>query len=181
MVERIGETHAAVGTLDRDDLRAGWQHALGGLLDRGDVHGLLAGRAARLLLDAGALDADAARMRLARALSRGADAAGSAAWVQGFLERSGLVLLHDPALLGLVDDWLAGVGGETFDALLPVLRRTFGSFDLGERRQIGDRVRQDGRVGGEAGSAGDVDVERAAAALPVVLTLLGRTPVREAA
>jgi hypothetical protein len=176
MVERIGETHAAVGTLDREDLRAGWHHALGGLLDRGDVHGLVRGRAARLLLDAGTLDAGTARTRLARALSRGADAASSAAWVQGFLERSGLVLLHDPALLGLVDDWLAGVGGESFDALLPVLRRTFGSFDLGERRQIGERVRQEGRPGAGAGAAGDVDEERAAAALPVVLALLGRTP-----
>jgi hypothetical protein len=52
------------------------------------------------------------------------------------------------------------------------LRRTFGAFDAGERRAIGERV-----AGGRAESADAVpaiDAERAAAPLETLGALLGR-------
>jgi hypothetical protein len=112
-------------------------------------------------------------------LSPGHDAAGAAAWIEGFLGRSGLVLLHDDTLLQIIDGWLANVGAGTFTQVLPVLRRAFSTFPAGERRQIGERVRRLGGPGpgstgpGAAGPADDLDPERAALVLPVLRLILG--------
>ena len=110
--DHIDAVHAAVALLD-DDAAA---RALAGprwrrLAARRDLHGLLAGRLTRLLLDAGRLDADEVRRRLRLPLTVGTPPAHAAAWVEGFLAGGGLLLVHDDALLALVDDWLAGIAG----------------------------------------------------------------------
>lgn len=172
MVRRIDAVHGALAALDRDDLRADWTAALGGLAVRAGLHGLVAGRACRLLHDGGALDGAEVRRRLGLALSRGGDPAGGAAWLEGFLESSGLVLVHDPDLLAVIDGWVASVGGDTFEALLPLLRRTFSTFAAAERRQIATLVKR-GRARATAAAEDDLDVARAEAALPVLSLLLG--------
>ena len=172
MVHRIDAVHAAIATLDRGDLRAGWLAALRGVVDRPDVHGLIAGRACRLLHDAATLAAEDVRRRLGLALSRGADPATGAAWVEGFLEASGLVLVHDPELLAVVDGWVASVPSPAFDELLPLLRRTFSAFPVGERRQIAELVRRGVSGGSATADDGGLDRARAEAVLPVITLLL---------
>ncbi len=149
--------------------------AVDGLARRSGLHGLVAGRACRLLHDAGNVDGAEIRQRLGRALSRGADPADGAAWLEGFLESSGLVLVHDPSLLAAIDAWVATVGADTFDALLPLLRRTFSTFAAGERRQIGALVKRGVGERPAAHAVGDEDLDRARAeaALPVITLLLG--------
>ena len=175
MVRRIDAVHGAIATLDREDLRAMWIAALGGLAERTGLHGLIAGRACRLLHDAGALDGAEVRRRLGLALSRGGDPSDGAAWLEGLLENSGLVLVHDPALLGVVDGWVSAAGSETFEALLPLLRRTFSTFAVGERRQIATLVKRAGAATAAAADDADDDLdrERAEAVLPVLTLLLG--------
>ncbi len=51
-------------------------------------------------------------------------------------DRDAMILVHDAALLDVVDRWVAGVAAETFDDLLPLLRRTFSAFSTAERRSI---------------------------------------------
>lgn len=171
MVGRIDAVHDALATLDRDDLRVSWLGAIGGLADRGGLHGLVAGRCCRLLRDARSLGSDEVRRRLSRALSRGSDPAAGAAWLEGFLESSGLVLVHDPGLLAVVDGWVAAVDGDTFDELLPLLRRTFSTYSAGERRQIGGLVQSSGGAAVVVAET-DVDRDRAESALPVLTLLL---------
>ncbi len=115
---------------------------------------------------------DGARL-LSRALSAGTPPATGAAFVEGFLGGSGTVLLHDAALLGLVDGWLARLPGTAFGDVVALLRRTFGSFEVGERHRIGELVagRGDGRAAAPFGW--DLDPGRAAAAAATVRTLLG--------
>jgi hypothetical protein len=173
MTRRIGTVHGALALLGRDDLRGPWLAALRTLIDRAGLHALVAGRACRLLHDAGTLPEGEAATRLSRALSRGADPAAGAAWLEGFLEGSGIVLVHDEALLSIVDGWLEHVPAAAFDELLPLLRRTFAEFPLGERRQIGSRLRRGGRSGGAAAADGEYDAERAAPAVATVAAILG--------
>jgi hypothetical protein len=173
MSASVSNVHGALALLDRADLRAQWEHALAGVAGRDDVHGLVAGRAARLLLDAGKLAADEAARRLSLALSRGADPAHAAAWIEGFFSGGGLVLVHDEALLGLLDSWLAAVDEDGFTGSLPVLRRTFATFSPAERRQIGERVRRGGRMAAAADPDDELDHERAAQVLPVLAQILG--------
>ncbi len=103
------------------------------------------------------------RRRLRLPLTVGTPPAHAAAWVEGFLAGGGLLLVHDDALLELLDDWLADIPADAFDDVLPLLRRTFGAFDAGERRAIGERVAGDrgrGRVRPRADRR--LDHERAA-------------------
>ncbi|HZG93500.1 MAG TPA: DUF5682 family protein [Mycobacteriales bacterium] len=182
MVRRIAGAHSALGLLDRPDLRGQWTAALHHLLGISSLHGMVAGRSCRLLLDLGVVPSDEAATRLSAALSLGEHPAHAAAWVEGFLSGSGLLLLHDERLLTIVDRWLGGVGDEVFDDLLPLLRRTFSTFTPPERRSIGERVRHLDAVTGaaarrrQAAADDDVDHDRGAAVLPLVSRLLGLAP-----
>ncbi len=135
-------------------------------------HGLVEGRATRLLLDAGNWSIEAVERRLGRALSAGTPPARGAAFVEGFLAGSGAVMVHDEALLAVLDRWVASLPPESFDAVVPLLRRTFGAFEPAERRQLMSLLA--GRGPRRTGGFGDdVDPDRSAAALATVRLLLG--------
>nr|WP_201761723.1 DUF5682 family protein [Nonomuraea sp. K271] len=163
-----GDANAEAGSPRRR-----WLGTLRGISDRQDLHGLIEGRLTRILLDCGELD-DAGD-RMSRAMSRGQLPARAAAWVEGFLAGGGLLLVHDPRLLGLVDGWLTGLSSGQFTDVLPLLRRTFGTFAAPERRAVGERLRSAGRDAGEREET--VDERRAAPAVATVLAILG-TPSR---
>ncbi|WDZ83253.1 DUF5682 family protein [Micromonospora cathayae] len=169
----VDAVHAAVNLLDDDAGRERWLDTLVSLADRDDLHGLLAGRLVRLLYDAGRLERAEVRRRMGLPLTAGVAPADGAAWVEGFLGGGGLLLVHDDALLSLVDEWLAGIPADSFTEVLPLLRRTFGGFAAGERRAIGDRVAGTDRTAAPTVAA-DLDHDRAAAVLPTLGILLGR-------
>ncbi|MEU1548195.1 DUF5682 family protein [Nocardia sp. NPDC005745] len=168
----LDAAHTAIHTRDDDWATGEWLAALRRVADRDDVHGALVGRAVRLLADAGRIDDAEAARRLSAALSVGATAAAKAAWIDGFLGGRGLLLVHDRELLRLIDDWLRGLGDDTFVETLPLLRRTFGAFESGERRAIGQAVRDGGSVAAASSVAG-VDVDRATAAVRTAAEILG--------
>ena len=170
--------HGAAGAAARDR----WMTALSGLDGRRDVHGLVAGRVVRLLADGGVLSPQEAARRFAAALSVGVEAADKAQWAEGFLSGSGLLLAHDRDLLAILDGWVASLSARDFLDVLPLLRRTFGEFAEPERASIGRAVRhphgggQDRGGGGHGdGSADEIDVGRAVAALRTVALILAGT------
>src|SRR5690348_8176169 len=175
MRELIDAVHAAAGLLADGASRDRWLGTLGRLAPR--CPPLISGRLARLLLDAGRISTGEAGLRMSRALSAAAPAPGAAGWAEGFLAGSGLLLLHDDALLALADGWLAGLTAEAFTAVLPALRRTFGAFAPPERRAIGQKAaRLDGSGHGPAAGAdpGDeLDPGRAGLATGAVALILG--------
>ncbi|MBB2921770.1 DUF5682 family protein [Cellulomonas cellasea] len=148
-----------------------WWAALASLAGRGDVSGLLAGRATRLLRDGGRLDD--APVRLARALSVGAPAPAKAAWVEGFLDGGGLLLARDDELLTVLDTWLAGLPEQDFTDVLPLLRRTFGALSAPERRAVGQAAAHGTRRPAGPAETGGLDEARALPALRTVATILG--------
>ena len=170
---RIEGVQSAIQLLAREEHTASWHDSIGRLADSDRVHGIVSGRCARLLLDAGALAATDAARFLSRTLSVAEDPARAAAWVEGFLAGSGQLLLHDDALWSLIDDWLVHLREETFVALLPLLRRAFSAFSAPERRQLGARARQPGGVSLTRDGDGEFDHERAQKALRTVLMLFG--------
>ena len=190
MRRRIDDVHAAIGLLaesagDAIDMRSGrriaeppthpdvrsrWLDTLAAMIDRSDVHGLLLGRIVRLLLDADRLTD--VPVRLARALSAGVPAADKAAWVDGFFSDGALLLIHDAELRRLLDEWVSQLDEAQFVDLLPLLRRTFGTFAPAERRAIAERIAL-GTKSVERQLSEEVDLELATPALATVDLILG--------
>lgn len=181
----IDGVHTAVGLLaDADDgLRGRWSEVLRKLADRDTVPGVIRGRAARLLLDDGRLEAGETARLMGLALSPAAPPADAAGWIEGFAGGSsggGTLLVHDDRLLGLIDTWLVGVPERAFTDVLPLLRRTFGAYEPGVRRTLGELVRRGpggpaaAQSAGEApeGFAPELDRERADAVTELVRMLL---------
>ena len=138
----IRQADYQLGLLDNAALDAYWRRFLESVLAADRAHPLLSGNAARLLFDKQHLDAGRCAELLAQNLSAAHPSEHAAYWLEGYLYQSGTVLLlHDP-LWHILDDWLRALTPEHFTELLPLLRRTFGSFEPGERRQLGDKARE---------------------------------------
>ncbi|WP_410871921.1 DUF5682 family protein [Nocardia sp. A7] len=170
---QIDAAHTAISTRDDEHATTEWLATLQRIADRDDVHGAIGGRAVRLLCDAERIDdADSAR-RLAAALSIGNTPAAKAAWIDGFLGGRGLLLVHDRELLRRIDEWLRDLNEDQFVATLPLLRRTFGSFESGERRAISQALRDTGSAPTTAPGRTATDPVRGQLALRAATAILG--------
>ncbi|RCK70993.1 hypothetical protein DT076_00435 [Desertihabitans brevis] len=172
MVAAMEATDAGIGLLGTEELLGPWQQALAAVAADDRVHGTVVGRANRMLLDVGVLDAEEVARRVSRWLSGGTDPLAAAGFVDGLLTGDALLLLHEPTLLRLLDGWLRSVGGESFDALLPLLRRTFAAFSAAERRSIGETLRSGGTPRSQTA---EIDLDRARPAVAAFARLLGLT------
>jgi hypothetical protein len=174
MASHVADTHSALSLLGDDALTAAFLRSLAEIAERERVHAGLQGLATRLLADAGAMSAHDVEYRVSRALSSGTPPLDGAAFVEGFLGGSGVALVHDGDLLSVIDRWLCALDAESFVATLPLLRRTFGTFEPAERRQIGERIRHGVAQSADTGSA-TLDADRVAAVLATINHLLGAT------
>ena len=169
---QIDGVHGAIALLDDADDRASWRDALRRLIDQDGLHGLVAGRATRLLLDEGVIDSADATRRMRLVLSPGAEPAVGAGWVEGFLRDSGTILLHDQDLFDAIDRWITEMPQDAFENILPLLRRTIATFSVPERRSIGERILAGRRDRGAAATPG-VDEARAELVMPILARILG--------
>ncbi len=174
--EHVVAVNDALARVNDAELLSPWREALRRVLALENVHGLVHGRVARLLLDAGDSSLGETRRLWSSALSRGSEPTVGAAWVEGFLRDSGTLLVHDANLWSVLDEWLTELASDAFTAVLPLLRRTVATFSAPERRRLGEVVRS------TAGAAPVVrpvdemvpfDHDRAAAVLPKIVYLLG--------
>jgi hypothetical protein len=176
MVQSIGNVQTSISLLHRADQLVEWQETLREVIGRDNIHGLVRGWACRVLLEAGVLE-DSLLENLTRvALSPVNPAPQAASWVEGVLRGSGLLLLHQDGLWLALDRWLHELDGETFTAVLPLLRRSFSGFQAPERRQMGEKVvhlRAPEMTSRGQTVAHDIDARRAAAVLPVLAHIFG--------
>lgn len=178
--------HEAIGlhaqTKDSDEQLALWHRALVQIAQGELPHPLLRGLCTRLLLDGGQWPGDEAATQLSRQLSSGAPPLDAAHWLDGFLNRNAMVLLHDETVWGLVDAWLESLTDAHFMQVVPLVRRSFAAFSASERHDLGQRARR-GRQSGlgtasadpgsMAGTGTDIDADRAALAIPLLRLILG--------
>jgi hypothetical protein len=174
MLKLLIDCNGAIVLLDKASQIEEWRTVLARLTQQESLHGLLSGRCVRILLDSGEITSEVAAQRMGLALSLANEPAQAAAWVEGFLQGSGLLLLHDDKLWQTLDSWVSGLTDEGFSGLLPLLRRTFSTFARPERRQMGERVKRGpmDKTLAFTGS-GEFDHQRADAVLPLLAQLLG--------
>lgn len=171
--EHLLAAHGALRLRDSPEARAAWRQALHLLADCTAAHALLQGLALRLLLDDGERSAADAATAMSLHLSAGSDPAGGAAWLDGFLNRNAVVLLHDATAWQLLDSWLTGLNDEHFVRVLPLVRRTFSAFGPGERRDLAARARQGAAAAPAAPAPVDWPADKAALPLPWLRRWLG--------
>lgn len=169
--------HTAVALRDAPELRQAWHAALARMAQMEQCAALLRGLCTRLLLDDGLWNTEEVGRWLSLNLSSAAQPAEAAAWLEGFLNRNGLVLLHDARLWALVDDWIQQLHAAHFVNVLPLLRRAFTTFSASERRSLGERAQQSASgtrtAAADPSTAQALDLDRTAAMLGWLHPLLG--------
>lgn len=178
MLQALQDLDGAMRLLDRHDLRDEWFEVLErmGATTGSGVHTLVRGWCCGVLLDAGRLDESRLESLMGLVLSPVTPAPETATWVEGLLSGSGLLILHRDALWIALDRWLISLQGDTFDVLVPLLRRAVSHFTPAERRRMGEKVarlhRQDA-ASSRYEAAPAVDRRRADLVLPVLAQILG--------
>ncbi len=132
----------ALNLLQLDDLQQLWTTALKQLARLPATHPLLRGLATRLLFDRQQLPVGDVARHMSFALSAATAELEKAAWLEGFLPGSALLLLHHADLWSLLDNWIATLSADDFQHVLPVVRRTFARFSIPERQQLFELARQ---------------------------------------
>lgn len=165
----------AIALLQNDDYTRDWQATLTLLSQRDNLHGLIAGRAYRLLLDRNQLSREETAARMSYALSNASDPSYAATWIEGLLREGAVTLLYDDLLWQVLDEWVCSLNDDSFIAVLPLLRRTFSTFAPAERRQLGERAKGTQASTGTLSKlqSSELDPERAERVLPLVAQLLG--------
>ena len=169
LATRISVVNTAISLLNAPAERALWLKTLHEVANQNGIAGMVGGRVVRLLRDENQLDTAEVSRRLSAALSRAVPPEEAAAWLEGFLSGGGTLLLHDDSLWSAVDSWLMMLPPATFEAVLPLMRRTFAGFQPTTRRALLDRA----RFGKRQLADNAVDPQRAARVLPVLKLLLG--------
>ncbi len=176
MFDRIAEVNDAVRLINTSDTDEIWLEALQKILSKSEVNPLIVGCVCRLLLDAQYLSEVEIDTQLSLSLSSANEPINVAAWIEGFLKGSGMILIYDQKLWALIYNWVTQVDENTFMELLPILRRTFSKFEYAERRQIGEKA----KVGlhmqestSKIGIQNQIDHERAKMVLPILQILMG--------
>ena len=171
MMDLIQNTHAAIRNLQNEEHLQQWQGTLQKLAHQQNVHGLVTGRVVRLLSDARTFTSQ----QVARAFRLGLsnpEPEAAANWAEGFLQGSGLVLIHDHQLWNLLDEWVTELQEDHFTRILPLMRRTFSTFAAAERKKLGEQARQ-GHGTAVAKESEGINAQRGAKVLPVLQMLLG--------
>ncbi|WP_437194089.1 DUF5682 family protein [Planctomicrobium sp. SH527] len=177
MIGALAQMQGALELLNRPDLMDDWRGRIR-WLSEGNIHGLIRGWCVRNLLEQGLIDVPELERLTHLALSRSVNPGAAAAWISGLLKGSGLLLLHQDALWGVMDRWLCELSEEVFLETLPLLRRAFSDFSPAERRQMGAKLKRLNPASPTSASL-QLDEERkindvrAALVLPVLAQILG--------
>ncbi len=174
MFKRINATNRNLFIVNDPSLINLWLTALLTIQQDTQTAPLLQGAITRILLDKEILDIETVGDWLNYTLSAGQSRENAAAALEGFCYGSGLLLIHNPRLWQIIDDWIDAIPMEVFMELLPLLRRTFSVFSDPERRKMmalakdGAAVTVDNDVDTDR-----IEEKRAALVLGTVRRLLG--------
>lgn len=145
MFEKLLLVNQSVNILNKAAYNDLWYKSLDQVTDLSNVNGMLRGSCCRILFDKEIHSLKETARRMSYALSQGNDTTDAALWIEGFLFGSGLLLIHNPVLWKVLDDWVTELPMEGFQKLLPLLRRTFSGFSHPERQKMMALVKDDRR------------------------------------
>jgi hypothetical protein len=179
LLAQLIQADQAIDLLQNTVHREAWHQALAQCV-KVNAHALIAGRAVRILFENGYWNVEQSAQALSLACTNPISPTATAEWLEGFLRGSGLLLVVNDALWNILNGWVASLPEVAFTELLPLLRRTFSTFEPAERRQLGERV-ANGTITLAKTVNRQVDEARAARVLPILTLLLGQPTTGESA
>lgn len=141
MIGLMLQVNQNIKLLDDPHLIKAWFAAHLEIIAKETLNQVLIGFSTRLLIDYAYLEGVVAATRLEYGLSVTKPAEDVAFWIEGFLFKSGEILLFDQRLWNLIYAWVAQLATSDFDVLLPFLRKTFSQFEFGVRRELGEKAK----------------------------------------
>jgi hypothetical protein len=147
------EVNESISLLDHAEYLDNWFVALNKVRCSDSVHGLIAGRSYRIMLNADRIDADVASAAFSYALSTAEEPQHAADWIEGLLLGAGINLVHDDRIWSVMNTYLCGLKEDRFTNFLPLIRRTFSSFSEGEKNNLLNKA----KVGIELDSLSPLD------------------------
>jgi hypothetical protein len=163
--------HRALGLLNEPAFFHQWFDCIAHISDNRRVNGILTGACSRILFDKKIRTETETAVRMEYSLSKATPPLEAAQWLEGFLQGSGLLLLHNSSLWNLLDAWVDGLGQAVFRDTLPLLRRTFSRFPAPERERMLNLVKQ-GKLVQKVEQMVDYEEERAGRVMPLLRRLL---------
>ncbi|MEL6866258.1 MAG: DUF5682 family protein [Bacteroidota bacterium] len=170
---QLMDTHHAIHRLNVESHLQQWHQTLVRMIQMPKVQGILKGVGTHILFDKKIISIDQTVTYMRYALSRGQEATEAAYWIEGFLYGSGLLLIHNPPLWNIIDEWIDDLPFPIFKDLLPLLRRTFSEFSEPEKQKMMDLARRGPISEEERQEDQDLVQERAERVLPTIQLLLG--------
>ncbi len=168
----IIKTNRSLSILNDDNFNANWNKTLLHIAEMRQVNGILAGNCAQILFNKGVIDTDRAAEQMSFYLSLGNDPTNAAKWIEGFLNGSGLLIIHNLKLWNILDAWVNNIDMDVLMEILPLMRRTFSDFSGSERQKMLDLAKK-GQVQEQQEQQDiDYDIERAQAVVPMLQLLL---------
>ncbi len=172
ILKKIGSVNRALSILSEPEYERLWQKMLTEVAENTATAPLLAGLATRMRFDKNLQSAAQTGQTMRYRLSQAQAVAEAAAWLEGFLHGSGLLLLHHTDLWQALDEWVQELTADSFQQLLPLLRRTFSRFEPPEREKMLDLVKNGSMPAGPAPTqVEDWDVQRAEAVSKLLQTI----------
>lgn len=150
-----------------------WHQSLTQIINLQNVNGILTGACTRILFDKGIYNSEVAGQKMHYALSRANDPIAAAQWIEGFLHGSGLLLIHNPRLWNILDQWVSDLPMDSLKELLPILRRSFANFSNPVRQKLMARAKKGTLIETNQQDEDSLHQERAAKVLPTIKLLLG--------
>lgn len=139
--DHLGQVNLALNTLNDEACSKIWHDFITKVQASGKVHPLISGCSTRLMRDHHTITNELILQALSYYSSVGNTPNDIAFWFEGFLENSGTVLLLDDVLWGLVNSFICNLDDESFTQVLPILRRTFATFEQHERTKLGQKAK----------------------------------------
>lgn len=164
----------ATGILQVKEITELWQQTLKVIASGKQTVPLISGYTTRLLADFHVIEGIELVQCFSYNMTMAGQPAAAAAWLEGFLQGSGTILLIDQDLWNLVRNWVNELDPENFNQLLPLLRRTFAHYSPAERRKLGEKVKQGGQTTSPSVTTG-LDENRAATGIDIIMKLMGYT------
>lgn len=141
VIESIMGVTGALRLLEKESLLDQWFSELQAIVGS-QASPLIRGWSTRELLVAKRWTIAQLSIALSQALSAAVSPDEAAAWATGLIHRSGSVLIHQPEIWPVIDQWLMNLEDERFVSQLPILRRAFSDFSIPQRRQIKDQLQK---------------------------------------